>query len=973
VRDLTRAPLPVLAAVCMAAGCSHTEREASPPFVTAAAATSGSDTVHVAAPTGERETDRASILAALEKVTQGSTVQFAAGTYLIGQIIAVPVSRITLVGHAQGTTLRGCDPEEWAIVRNPRASCNTLELLGSHQTVRDLTFEYMSLGLTLGPGSRGLAGLATGDEEALINSITGGHRIEGNTFRESSNGIRGDGRWSEPIVIRGNRFINTYHAVSFAGSHVHLLDNDISVPEPERVPITGHPGLAVQFAGTNEHFPGGPFDCEHNVIAGNRIEGHPQGSLYFYALGGHCRHNVIRDNTIVVPAVARTPGASPGEAGVPLLLHVEPVGTRSVPSPADKGSFEENVIEANRIVGAEGLGMVIFGASRNRIAHNTLSGITRQDPFLGNLLELEGIPGEQWRAANGSGIWISPGSDENEILGNTFEDIAAHAVVLEGDRNRVELRTASDAVRDLGSGNRLIPAREGYASGADGVRLFYRFVGKGADTVVVLHGGPSLGLAYLAPDLEPLGRELTLLHYDQRGVGRSALPSADADLGVARHVADLEALRRHFNLDRLVLLGHSWGAMLAAHYAAVHPERVARMLFIDPMAPAATPYMAQAAARARLLMEERLDEPQRLRLDALALSWAEAEDPEAHCRAGFGILMRLYFADAGGAERTRGNFCEGSAEALRTRPSVDATILGALGDWDVRPLLSSIDVPVLIVHGGESAIPPEAMHAWADALPNTRLLAVAGAGHYLHVDRPDVFFPVALEFLGGSSPESAIRGYLDAYAAMDPDLLRAWTTDDFLLVENGYTAGFARLVEGMDPTGALPFTHYVLQDLEIEVAGEIAVYRMVVDWFRGEHRVDGGIGTGHLRQTDAGWKLARDHMTLLPARRPVTAEALREYAGEYRGLDATGGDDWLRLEVDGERLFMTRTDGRPLFGGIRRLELIPDIMEGFHLEFWGGLVEFERVDGGTVKTLVYVPPPRMPAAYRQPLRYERVE
>jgi proline iminopeptidase len=303
-----------------------------------------------------------------------------------------------------------------------------------------------------------------------------------------------------------------------------------------------------------------------------------------------------------------------------------------------------------------------------------------------------------------------------------------------------------------------IVSPDGYVAGADGVRLYYRFEGQGPDTVVVLHGGPSLGLAYLAPDLEDLGRELTLLHYDQRGVGRSTVPPG-ADLAVARHVADLEALRRHFGLDRLVLLGHSWGAMLAAHYAATHPERVARMLFIDPMVPAATPYMAQAGARARLLMEERLDEAQRVRFDSLALSWAEAEDPEAHCRAVFGILMGLYFGDAGGAERTRGNFCEGSAEALRTRPSVDASILGSLGDWDVRPLLSRVDVPVLIVHGGDGAIPLDAMQAWADALPNARLLTVAGAGHYLHVDRPEVFFPVALEFFG-DRPQAGANSFV---------------------------------------------------------------------------------------------------------------------------------------------------------------------------------------------------------------------
>lgn len=296
------------------------------------------------------------------------------------------------------------------------------------------------------------------------------------------------------------------------------------------------------------------------------------------------------------------------------------------------------------------------------------------------------------------------------------------------------------------------PVHEGYAPGADGMRLFYRVDGQGPDTVIILHGGPSLGIAYLAPDLEALGREYTLLYYDQRGVGRSTLPADSADLAIARHVEDLEALRRHFALDRLVLVGHSWGGMLAARYAAAYPDHVERMLFIDPMVPARTPYMAQAGARAQQLMHERLDSLQLAQLDSLARSWAETEDPVTHCRATFGILFRVFFQDPAGAERARGDFCGGSAEVLRSRPQVDAAIMGSLGDWDVRPLLAAVGVPVLIVHGSGSAIPPEAMQEWARAFPNARLMVVPDAGHYLHVDRPAVFFPAAVEFLSGGWP-----------------------------------------------------------------------------------------------------------------------------------------------------------------------------------------------------------------------------
>jgi hypothetical protein len=62
------------------------------------------DTVHVAAPTGVRDADRASILAALGQVQPDGTIQFAAGTYLIGEIISFPTPGITLLGHPGGTT-----------------------------------------------------------------------------------------------------------------------------------------------------------------------------------------------------------------------------------------------------------------------------------------------------------------------------------------------------------------------------------------------------------------------------------------------------------------------------------------------------------------------------------------------------------------------------------------------------------------------------------------------------------------------------------------------------------------------------------------------------------------------------------------------------------------------------------------------------------------------------------------------------
>lgn len=194
------------------------------------------DTVHVALPTGDRETDRANIIAALEEVQSGGTVRFDPGTYVIGSntlsVIDVTTPGITLLGHPGGTTLRGCDPD-----RFEPDNCNGLELTGGHQSVRDITFEYFTYALTVG----GLGYRCTAPGECApdgTESLVGGYQVEGNTFRNVIGmGVRGN--WQEPAVIRRNTFLNVFHAVSVIGGIAHVLENDIAVTDPGQIPSFG--------------------------------------------------------------------------------------------------------------------------------------------------------------------------------------------------------------------------------------------------------------------------------------------------------------------------------------------------------------------------------------------------------------------------------------------------------------------------------------------------------------------------------------------------------------------------------------------------------------------------------------------------------------------------------------------------------------------------------------------------------------
>ena len=436
-------------------------------------ATVSTDTVHVAPPTGEREADRASILAALEDARDGDVLQFGAGSYLVGEVIRIAKPGLTLVGHQEGTVLRGCEPDEYRVaereiieaeggfVREAIARCGMFELTGGRVTVRGLTFEQTRGGLMLGCCHL----------EPRFQVTPGGYVIEGNVFRNSLNGIR---PWTtEPSVIRGNRFINTFHAISGVGSHLRVLDNDISVPDPSEVAGVGHPSFAIALG----PLPGpaaAALGLEENgqgiVIAGNRIEGHPDGIYVPVYPGSSFRESEIRGNTIAVARVPIPPDGprsyivdvtAPSDStivGAPISLYARSGFAGPGDNELEAGWFEDNQIEGNRIIGAEGVALVLERGRRNRIVANDIRGVGLRKPFPGNTVVSSS---ELWHEANGSAIWLSPGSDENEIVGNTFEDIASHAVVLEGDSNRVVTRSAADAVRDLGSDNRVTQQPEG--------------------------------------------------------------------------------------------------------------------------------------------------------------------------------------------------------------------------------------------------------------------------------------------------------------------------------------------------------------------------------------------------------------------------------------------------------------------------------------------------------------------------------
>jgi proline iminopeptidase len=295
------------------------------------------------------------------------------------------------------------------------------------------------------------------------------------------------------------------------------------------------------------------------------------------------------------------------------------------------------------------------------------------------------------------------------------------------------------------------PVREGWLTGADGVQLRFQVVGSGKDTVVVLHGGPVLfSSSYLVRDFAPLVPGRTLIFFDQRGAGRSGLP-ADTTLHTAgRFVADLEAVRQHFGLAKMSILGHSWGAMLAGLYAIEHPTRVERMVLANPApidVPAQIEFLQNRAAKTTAA--------ETARQDSLFPLMFGGPDPVGACEAYFGSLATAYMAAPAALANFKGTWCDVSPQRAAEMWFTIGRVVGSLGNWDFRQPLGALGVPTLVVHGAGDPIPLSSSQAWASSVPGGRLVVIGGTGHFPWLENPDAFFEAVNPFLRRSFPQGS--------------------------------------------------------------------------------------------------------------------------------------------------------------------------------------------------------------------------
>ncbi|MBX9743252.1 MAG: alpha/beta fold hydrolase [Chthoniobacterales bacterium] len=259
--------------------------------------------------------------------------------------------------------------------------------------------------------------------------------------------------------------------------------------------------------------------------------------------------------------------------------------------------------------------------------------------------------------------------------------------------------------------------------------------------IIVLHGGPGLDQSYLLPQMLELAKDHEVIFYDQRGCGKSTTRALTCkELNVSRFVEDLEAVRKHFGFQKVILLGHSWGGLLATEYAIKYPQHVSSLILLNSV-----PLTSKGYQQFAKEYERRIVSIQQLLTQQQASPALQQADPEATA-AFYRLLFSVYCAKARDAEKITLHFTKASAaNAPKIEEIFNTTFLTK--PYDLRPALRTLKVPALLIHGAEDPVPPATAEETHEALPSSILIILKNCGHFSFVEQLQRCFEEIRKFL----------------------------------------------------------------------------------------------------------------------------------------------------------------------------------------------------------------------------------
>ena len=279
-----------------------------------------------------------------------------------------------------------------------------------------------------------------------------------------------------------------------------------------------------------------------------------------------------------------------------------------------------------------------------------------------------------------------------------------------------------------------------------GYQTWYRIVGEGEAPgklpLLALHGGPGATHDYLESLDAVAATGRRVIYYDQLGCGRSAISEKKPEMWtVELYVEEVDAVRRALGLERIHLLGQSWGGMLAMEYMLTQPKGIASLTIAS--SPAS---MIQWVAEANRLRKQ-------LPADIQAtLDQHEAANTTSHPDY-VGATQAFY--DRHVCRVPYPPYVSTSFQFLGDNPEVYNTmngpnefhVVGTLKSWDIIDRLPEINVPTMVTSGKYDEATPLISGTVYTGIPGARWTIFDNSSHMAHVEEAERYIQVLSAWL----------------------------------------------------------------------------------------------------------------------------------------------------------------------------------------------------------------------------------
>ncbi len=251
-------------------------------------------------------------------------------------------------------------------------------------------------------------------------------------------------------------------------------------------------------------------------------------------------------------------------------------------------------------------------------------------------------------------------------------------------------------------------------------------------------GGPGLDSEYLHG--AAFENHFTVIYIDPIGTGSSTKLPEPALYSIGRDVDVIEAVRTKLGIDKVCLIGHSYGGFVVMSYAVAHPDKVRGMLLYSTTPTTEPEWLEQAMANTAWFK----DRP----WFADAMKAFDDEDKatdEAALNAVLQRELKMFFADYDGRRVDFDHIMRKmriSYEVARRRPQ------GKQAAYDVRGKFGRLHTTPTVIVTGEKDFSggPEPSHWIQQSIAGSRLVVIPHAGHNAHVEQPAAFDAVVGQF-----------------------------------------------------------------------------------------------------------------------------------------------------------------------------------------------------------------------------------